>query len=63
MSDLSIRRISIAEHAEMAALRSIESFEPVPNPHPEGSDDWKAWRAATNGFCFCTAPRIEESSA
>lgn len=46
MSDLSIRRISIAEQADRAAQRAAETGETQPNPHTPGTPEHRLWQCA-----------------
>lgn len=64
MSDLSIRPITIAEHAEMAAARTAESGVIEANPHPLGSVEHSRWKAAYCRFLLLhTAPEGVEGGA
>src|SRR4051812_8718655 len=45
MSDHSIRPITIAEQAHLAAQRHAETGEAQTNPHPQGSEDALRWDA------------------
>lgn len=45
MSDLSIRRMTIAEEAQAAARRFIQTKDAEPNPYV-GTDDEQVWRSA-----------------
>lgn len=45
MSD-PIRAISLAESADLAARRAVETQEPQPNPHPAGSTEALQWHSA-----------------
>lgn len=62
MSDLPIRRITIAEQADLAAWRFAETGEPEINPH-EGTEDGPVWRAAfLRQLLRHTAPQAEGSA-
>lgn len=45
MADLSIRLLTLAEEAEAAARRFVDTGEPQDNPH-RGTPDEQAWRSA-----------------
>lgn len=62
MADLSIRRVTIAEQARMAAARFMETGEPQPNPH-EG-EEAAAWRSAYDRYILqISAEQDTEASA
>lgn len=62
MTDTSIRRVTIAEQAELAARRFIETGEPQPNPHA-GTADEQAWRSAfERNLLALSAPEAEGSA-
>ncbi len=44
--DTCVRKVSIAEHAQHAALLAHTTFENQPNPHPVGTVDHAEWEAA-----------------
>lgn len=61
MSDTSIRRIEIAEQAEQAARRFVETGEPELNPH-EGTENAQVWRSLFERWLLAlTAPETEGS--
>lgn len=63
MSDLSIRRVSIAEHAEIAARRFVETGEPQHNPHEGVLGDAQAWRSAYERYLLLHSVPEGEASA
>jgi hypothetical protein len=63
MADTSIRRVSLAEQAEAAARRFVETGEPEPNPH-KGTDDEQPWRSLYERWLLAlTADEGTEGSA
>ena len=49
MADTSIRRVTIAEQADLAARRAAETGEVEPNPHQDTADQGE-WQRAYERF-------------
>jgi hypothetical protein len=45
MTDLAIRAVSIAEHAQKSARLAADTWEHQPNPHEPGTDEHAKWAA------------------
>lgn len=57
--DTSIRRVTIAEQADLAARRTAETGEIQPNPH-EGTQHATEWKCAYERFLLLhTLPECE----
>lgn len=46
MTDLAVRAVSIAEHAQKAARLAADTFEHQTNPHEPGTTEHAQWGAA-----------------
>lgn len=62
MTDLSIRRTTIAEQADAAARRFVQTHTPEQNPH-EGTPDAPVWKAAFERFLLLHSLPEAEASA
>lgn len=61
--DSEIRKIEIAEHADMAARRTVETGEVEMNPHPEGTPAHREWHATyLRRLLAWSAPECEASA-
>lgn len=61
--DAAIRKIELAEHADMAARRTVETGEVEPNPHPEGTTAHRDWKVAYERFLVAHSAADMERSA
>lgn len=62
-ADTSIRPVTVAEQAEAAARRFVESGEPEQNPH-KGTPAEAKWRSSYERWLLAlTAPQDVEGSA
>lgn len=61
--DCAIRPITIAEQADAAARRTVQTGEVQPNPHPEGTDAHRQWKAAFERLLLAhSLPDVEASA-
>lgn len=61
--DSAIRRMTIAEEADAAARRTVETGELERNPYPKDSAEYRAWRASfERSLLVHTAPECERSA-
>jgi hypothetical protein len=58
-----IQPIGIAESADLAARRCVETGEAQPNPHERGTDEFKQWKAAYERFLLRHSSPESEASA
>jgi hypothetical protein len=62
MTDTSIRRVTIAEQAQLAAAKFMETGEKPDNPHA-GTADEQAWRSAFERWLLALSAADVEGGA
>lgn len=57
-TDTSIRPITIAEQAEAAARRFVETGEPITNPHA-GTEHEQKFRSLADRWCLALSAEVD----